>query len=40
MAVIFLFILIRLEEKYLTQKYDEEFVNYAANTKKLVPMIY
>jgi steroid 5-alpha reductase family enzyme len=40
MGVIFILILIPLKENYLNQKYGEEFVQYAAKTKKLIPLIY
>lgn len=40
MGLIFLLILIPLKENYLKQKYGEEFDEYAANTKKLIPLIY
>jgi len=40
MGFIFILILIPLKENYLKQKYGEEFVKYAAKTKKLIPLIY
>ena len=40
MGLIFILILIPLKEKYLKQKYGEEFVKYAARTKKLIPLVY
>ncbi|MCP4624662.1 MAG: DUF1295 domain-containing protein [bacterium] len=40
MGLIFILILIPLKETYLKQKYGEEFVKYAAKTKKLIPLIY
>jgi protein-S-isoprenylcysteine O-methyltransferase Ste14 len=40
MGLIFVLILIPLKEKYLKQKYGEAFVEYAAKTKKLIPLIY
>lgn len=40
MGLIFILILIPLKENYLKQKYGEEFVKYAAQTKKLIPLIY
>jgi len=40
MGFIFILILIPLKENYLKQKYGEEFVKYAAQTKKLIPLIY
>jgi len=40
MAFIFIVILIPLKENYLGNKYGMEFKNYAAGTKKLIPMIY
>jgi protein-S-isoprenylcysteine O-methyltransferase Ste14 len=40
MGLIFVLILIPLKEKYLKQKYGPAFVEYAAKTKKLIPLIY
>ena len=40
MALIFIMILIPLKEKYLKEKYGDEFRDYKSNTKKLIPFIY
>ena len=40
MGLIFILILIPLKDNYLKQKYGEEFVEYAAKTKTLIPLIY
>ena len=40
MAFIFIVILIPLKENYLREKYGDEFVSYASNTKKLIPLIF
>ena len=40
MAFVFVVILIPLKENYLKDKYGNEFISYAANTKKLVPLIF
>ena len=40
MGLIFILIIIPLKEKYLKQKYGEDFIKYAARTKKLIPLIY
>ena len=40
MGLIFILILIPLKQNYLKKKYGEEFVRYAARTKKLIPLIY
>jgi len=40
MAFIFIFILFPLKENYLRGKYGDEFVSYASNTKKLIPLIF
>ena len=40
MAFIFVVILIPLKENYLKDKYGNEFYNYKAKTKKLIPLIY
>ena len=40
MASIFIIILIPLKENYLKQKYGKAYVEYAARTKKLIPLVY
>ena len=40
MAFVFVVILIPLKENYLKDKYGNEYISYAANTKKLVPLIF
>ena len=40
MALIFIMFLIPLKEKYLKEKYGNEFNDYKSNTKKLIPFIY
>ena len=40
MAFIFVVILIPLKENYLKEKYGNEYISYAASTKKLIPLIY
>ena len=40
MAFIFIVILIPLKENYLREKYGDEFISYASNTKKLIPLIF
>ena len=40
MGLIFILILIPLKENHLKQKYGKAFEEYAAHTKKLIPLIY
>ena len=40
MAFIFVVILIPLKENYLREKYGNEYMNYAASTKKIIPLIF
>ena len=40
MAVVFVVILIPLKESYLKDKYGNEYISYAANTKMLIPLIF
>ncbi len=40
MALIFVFFIIPRLDKYLAEKYGDEFVEYTAKTKKLIPWIY
>jgi steroid 5-alpha reductase family enzyme len=40
MIVLFVFMHIPTLDKYLEQKYGDEFRRYASRTKKLVPFIY
>jgi protein-S-isoprenylcysteine O-methyltransferase Ste14 len=40
MAFVFVVILIPLKESYLKDKYGNEFISYAANTKMLIPLIF
>ena len=40
MALIFVCILIPLKEKYLSEKYGDEYNDYESKTKKLIPFIY
>lgn len=40
MVLNFVFFLIPSMDKYLEKKYGDEFKNYSARTKKLVPLIY
>jgi steroid 5-alpha reductase family enzyme len=40
MGLIFTLILIPLKENHLKRKYGKEFYEYAANTKKFIPIIY
>ena len=40
MAFVFVVILIPLKENYLKDKYGNEYLSYAANTKMLIPLIY
>ena len=40
MTFVFVVILIPLKESYLKDKYGNEYISYAANTKKLVPLIF
>jgi protein-S-isoprenylcysteine O-methyltransferase Ste14 len=40
MAFVFVVILIPLKESYLKDKYGNEYISYAASTKKLIPLIF
>ena len=40
MAFVFVVILIPLKESYLKDKYGNEYISYAANTKMLIPLIF
>lgn len=40
MAFVFVVILIPLKEDYLKDKYGNEYISYAASTKKLIPLIF
>ncbi len=40
MIVMFIFIHIPVKEKYLSEKYGQDFLIYASTTKKLFPLIY
>ena len=40
MAFFFVVILIPLKEDYLKDKYGNEYISYAASTKKLIPLIF
>lgn len=40
MASIFVVILIPLKESYLKDKYGNEYISYAANSKMLIPLIF
>ena len=40
MAFIFVAILIPLKENYFKEKYGNEYISYAASTKKLIPLIF
>ena len=40
MAFVFVVILIPLKESYLKDKYRNEYISYAANTKMLIPLIF
>lgn len=40
MAFVFVAILIPLKERYLKDKYGNEYISYAANTKMLIPLIF
>jgi protein-S-isoprenylcysteine O-methyltransferase Ste14 len=40
MALIFVFFIIPRLDKYLSEKYGDEFKEYSAKTKKLIPWIY
>jgi protein-S-isoprenylcysteine O-methyltransferase Ste14 len=40
MAFIFVVILIPLKENYLKEKYGNEYLSYAASTKKIIPLIF
>jgi len=40
MAFFFIIIIIPLKENYLNNKYGDEYVSYAANTKRLIPFIF
>ena len=40
MAFVFVVILIPLKENYLKDKYGNEYISYAASTKKLIPLIF
>jgi protein-S-isoprenylcysteine O-methyltransferase Ste14 len=40
MAFVFVVILIPLKESYLKDKYGNEYISYAANTKMFIPLIF
>jgi protein-S-isoprenylcysteine O-methyltransferase Ste14 len=40
MTLIFVFFIIPRLDKYLAEKYKDDFKEYAAKTKKLIPWIY
>ena len=40
MASFFIVIIIPLKENYLREKYGNEYICYAANTKRLIPFIF
>jgi len=40
MASFFIMVIIPLKENYLKENYGDEYVSYAANTKRLIPFIF
>jgi protein-S-isoprenylcysteine O-methyltransferase Ste14 len=40
MTLVFIFFIIPRHDKYLGEKYGNDFLEYASNTKKLIPWIY